>query len=110
MPQPWTLFFTLSCHPAIPYYAYTLNPICCIKMEIALSYSLAHLAVPYGGRQDARLEPKYIQRWETVSTSSSRQEALLAKRPPSGLSAPAAAGPRLPSTPSDTTPAVPLIT
>jgi hypothetical protein len=27
----------------------------------ALSYSLAHLAVPYGGRQDARLEPKYIQ-------------------------------------------------
>jgi hypothetical protein len=27
----------------------------------ALSYSLAHLAVPYGGRQEARLEPKYIQ-------------------------------------------------
>jgi hypothetical protein len=27
---------------------------------MALSYSLAHLAVPYGGRQDARLEPKYI--------------------------------------------------
>jgi hypothetical protein len=26
----------------------------------ALSYSMAHLAVPYGGRQDARLEPKYI--------------------------------------------------
>jgi hypothetical protein len=26
-----------------------------------MSYSLAHLAVPYGGRQDARLEPKYIQ-------------------------------------------------
>jgi hypothetical protein len=26
----------------------------------ALSYSLAHLAVPYGGWQDARLEPKYI--------------------------------------------------
>jgi hypothetical protein len=25
------------------------------------SYKLAHLAVPYGGRQDARLEPKYIQ-------------------------------------------------
>jgi hypothetical protein len=25
-----------------------------------LSYSLAHLAVPYGGRQDARLEPKYM--------------------------------------------------
>jgi hypothetical protein len=24
------------------------------------SYSLAYLAVPYGGRQDARLEPKYI--------------------------------------------------
>jgi hypothetical protein len=27
----------------------------------ALSHSLAHLAVPYGGRQDARLEPKYMQ-------------------------------------------------
>jgi hypothetical protein len=26
-----------------------------------LQSSLAHLAVPYGGRQDARLEPKYIQ-------------------------------------------------
>jgi hypothetical protein len=25
-----------------------------------MSYSLAHLAVPYKGRQDARLEPKYI--------------------------------------------------
>jgi hypothetical protein len=27
----------------------------------ALSYSLAHLAVLYGSRQDACLEPKYIQ-------------------------------------------------
>jgi hypothetical protein len=27
----------------------------------ALFYSVGHLAVPYGGRQDARLEPKYIQ-------------------------------------------------
>jgi hypothetical protein len=32
-----------------------------VFLTIALSYSLAHLAVPYGGRQDARLEPKYIQ-------------------------------------------------
>jgi hypothetical protein len=33
----------------------------CLQMAAAMSYSLAHLAVPYGGRQDARLEPKYIQ-------------------------------------------------
>jgi hypothetical protein len=32
----------------------------------ALSYSLAHLAVQYGGRQDARLEPKYKQHVEEV--------------------------------------------
>jgi hypothetical protein len=25
--------------------------------------TMAHLAMPYGGRQDARLEPKYIQ-WD----------------------------------------------
>jgi hypothetical protein len=29
--------------------------------HVALPYSPAHLAVPYGGRQDARLEPKHIQ-------------------------------------------------
>jgi hypothetical protein len=38
----------------------------------ALSYSLAHLAVPYGGRQDARLEPKYIQMG--VGSSDARLE------------------------------------
>jgi hypothetical protein len=27
--------------------------------QVSTYYSLAHLAVPYGGRQDARLEPKY---------------------------------------------------
>jgi hypothetical protein len=31
-----------------------------VQLLDTLSYSLAHLAVPYGGRQDARLEPKYI--------------------------------------------------
>jgi hypothetical protein len=36
-----------------------------VQAGYALSYSLAHLAVPYGGRQDARLEPKYIQKvWQ----------------------------------------------
>jgi hypothetical protein len=35
---------------------------CYSSAYIALSYSLAHLAVPYGGRQDARLEPKYIHK------------------------------------------------
>jgi hypothetical protein len=37
----------------------------------ALSYSLAHLAVPYGGRQDARLEPKYIQSVNISNDASS---------------------------------------
>jgi hypothetical protein len=38
---------------------------------ITLSYSLAHLAVPYGGRQDARLEPKYIQPYLHSTTVTS---------------------------------------
>jgi hypothetical protein len=42
-----------------------LGQACCVMMVLALlaalSYSLAHLAVPYGRRQDSRLEPKYIQ-------------------------------------------------
>jgi hypothetical protein len=35
-----------------------------------LSYSLAHLAVPYRGRQDARLEPKYILKIHPFSITS----------------------------------------
>jgi hypothetical protein len=49
-----------------------LGPNCTLHIRMAftflgttaqhtITYSLAHLAVPYGGRQDARLEPKYIQ-------------------------------------------------
>jgi hypothetical protein len=33
-------------------------------------YSLAHLAVPYGGRQDAWLEPKYMQVAQTNKSIS----------------------------------------
>jgi hypothetical protein len=32
-----------------------------VRGENAMSYVLAHMAVPYGGPQDACLEPKYIQ-------------------------------------------------
>jgi hypothetical protein len=43
-----------------------------------VSYSLAHLAVPYGGRQDTRLEPKYIQMGQNLAVHyGGRQNARL---------------------------------
>jgi hypothetical protein len=35
----------------------------------ALSYSLAHLAVPYGDQHDAHLEPKYIREVALIDAS-----------------------------------------
>jgi hypothetical protein len=46
---------------------FTLRPdshLLCIRYLLTVCpVLLAHLAVPYGGRQDARLETKYIQQY-----------------------------------------------
>jgi hypothetical protein len=50
---------------------------------IVLSHSLAHLAVPYGGRQDARLKPIHtISGRSCVSSGRGRSRSLFLKSIP----------------------------
>jgi hypothetical protein len=64
-------------------FKYTWQPTC-LQMAAAMSYSLAHLAVPYGGRQDPRLEPKYIQMaaaiaYNAMAKNSHQRQQLIVK-------------------------------